>query len=473
MALPSGTRIGPYEIADPIGSGGMGEVYRARDTRLGRNVAVKVLPSSFASDAERVRRFEQEAQAAGQVNHPNILAIYDVGSHDGSPYVVSELLDGQTLRELLTDGPLPIRKTIDYASQTALGLAAAHDRGIVHRDLKPDNLFLTPDGRVKILDFGLAKLVEPTVSGTSPSESKTILVDTQPGMVLGTVGYMSPEQVRGQPANHRADIFGLGAVLYEMISGTRAFGGDSAVETMNAILKQDPPELSGSQHDLPPILDGIVRRCLEKQPEQRFQSASDLAFALGAISGASGSGISGLEPATERSTRGGVTVAVRAALVIVAAIIGVAVGMNLTTPELIQPIFHRLTYSRGAVGAARLSADGRTIVYSAAWGRPAGAGLLHAARGHGVAAARPRGCRSSRCLGDRQPRGRARTDTVELVAEPGHAGHGLVGGRTTTRARRRHPRSRFRARRVGARRHPRGGECSHAARVSDRHGAPE
>jgi hypothetical protein len=271
-------RIGPYEITGKLGAGGMGEVYRARDPRLGRDVAVKVLPQDVAKDEGRLRRFELEARAAGALNHPNVLTIFDIGSQEGSLYVVSEVLDGTTLGEEIRNGPLPVRKVLDYAGQMARGLAAAHEKGIFHRDLKPDNVFVTTDGRVKILDFGLAKLSERIAD---PSGSMMPTLATEPGVVLGTAGYMSPEQVRGQEVDHRSDIFSFGAVLYEMITGRRAFIGDSSVETMNAILKEEPPELSDDPRlSVPPALDRIVRHCLEKRPEQRFQSAQDLAFGL-------------------------------------------------------------------------------------------------------------------------------------------------------------------------------------------------
>jgi serine/threonine protein kinase len=286
MTASNGTNFGPYEILALLGAGGMGEVYRARDARLGREVAVKVLPSTFSDNAERLARFEQEACAAGALNHPNILAIYDIGSHEGAPYVVSELLEGETLRDKLDGSPLPQRRAIDYALQIAHGLAAAHEKGIVHRDLKPDNLFVTKDGRVKILDFGLAKLVEPTPLGQVASEAPTRKVKTDSGMVMGTVGYMSPEQVRGQPVDHRSDIFSFGTILYEMLAGKRAFRRESAVETLNAILKEDPPEFSESNEHINPALERIVNHCLEKSPEQRFHSARDLAFALETLSGA-------------------------------------------------------------------------------------------------------------------------------------------------------------------------------------------
>ncbi len=283
MTLSPGTRLGPYEIASPLGAGGMGEVYRAKDPRLGREVAIKVLPASFSQDPDRLRRFEQEARAAGVLNHPNILAIYDIGTHDGSPYVVSELLEGETLRSRLV-GALSPRKAIDYALQMAHGLAAAHEKGIVHRDLKPENLFVTRDGRLKILDFGLAKLTRLETGRVPLTEVPTLTAGTEPGVVLGTVGYMSPEQVRGHAADHRSDIFAFGSILYEMLTGRRAFRGDSAIETMNAILKDEPPEISASRLGLSPALDRVVRRCLEKSPVERFQSASDLAFALKDVS---------------------------------------------------------------------------------------------------------------------------------------------------------------------------------------------
>jgi Tol biopolymer transport system component len=285
MALSSGTKLGPYEIQSPLGAGGMGEVYRARDTRLGRDVAIKVLPEALANDADRLRRFEQEARTVAALNHPNILGIHDIGTHDGAPFLVSELLEGQTLREKLESGPLPVRRAIEYALGIAQGLAAAHEKGIVHRDLKPENVFVTRDGRVKVLDFGLAKLVRPeeshetVVTLTSPA--------TLPGMVMGTVGYMSPEQVRGEPSDARADIFSFGAVLYEMLTGRRAFKRETSAETMTAILREEPPELNNTGWQGPLALQRILVRCLEKNVERRFQSASDLAFAIESLSGTS------------------------------------------------------------------------------------------------------------------------------------------------------------------------------------------
>ncbi|MEJ7623976.1 MAG: protein kinase, partial [Pyrinomonadaceae bacterium] len=290
MGIALGTHLGRYEIVSLIGAGGMGEVYRAKDPKLGRDVAIKVLPAEFSADTERLRRFEQEAQAAGTLNHPNILAIYDVATHDGSLYVVSELLEGETLRERQNGTALPARKSIDYALQITHGLAAAHEKGIIHRDLKPENLFITKDGRVKILDFGLAKLIEPTSENGARTDVPTRIINTDPGAVMGTAGYMSPEQLRGAAVDPRTDIFSFGAVFYEMLSGRRAFRGDSAADMISSILKEDPSELSETNENINPGIDRVVRRCLEKNREERFHSASDLAFALESLSGTQASG---------------------------------------------------------------------------------------------------------------------------------------------------------------------------------------
>ena len=286
MTIATSTKLGRYEVRSKIGEGGMGEVYRARDTQLGRDVAIKVIPSSVAVDKDRLRRFEQEACAAGALNHPNILVVHDIAAHDGSPYVVSELLEGETLRKRIAGTPLNQRRAIDYALQIANGLAAAHEKGIIHRDLKPDNIFITNDGRLKILDFGLAKLTQGD-GNQQQTDIPTRRVDTDPGVVMGTVGYMSPEQLKGRGVDQRSDIFSFGAILYEMLSGRRAFHGDSAAETMSAILREDPPELSSTNQNVSPALERLVRRCLEKNPEARFHSASDLAFALEALSAGS------------------------------------------------------------------------------------------------------------------------------------------------------------------------------------------
>ena len=295
LTLSAGTRLGPYEILSPLGSGGMGEVYRARDSKLDRDVALKVLPSSVANDADTLTRFEREAKAVAALSHPNILAIYDFGSQDGVAYAVTELLDGETLRGRLDGGVLiPQRQAVDYGLQIARGLSAAHERGIVHRDLKPDNVFVTNAGHVKILDFGLAKRVE------APSQDQTSAPTdgghTEPGTVMGTMGYMSPEQLRGLPVDQRADIFSFGAVLYELLSGRKAFKRDSASDTIAAILKEDPPELTGSSRKISPALDRIVHHCLEKEPGNRFQSAKDVAFALSEASGPTATGVYPLRP---------------------------------------------------------------------------------------------------------------------------------------------------------------------------------
>jgi len=261
VTLAAGSRLGPYEILAPIGAGGMGEVYRARDPRLGRDVAIKVLPASFSQDADRLRRFEQEARAAGALNHPNITSVYDIGSADNAPYIVTELLEGETLRQRIAVGAVGPRKAIDYAVQIAKGLAAAHEKGIVHRDLKPENLFLTRDGRVKILDFGLAKLKTET-GEDGKTDMQTVSGGTQPGVVLGSMGDMAPEQVRGTPADKRSDLFAFGTILYEMLSGQKAFRGDSAADTITAILTKEPPDLSQTNKEVHPGLDRIVRHCL-------------------------------------------------------------------------------------------------------------------------------------------------------------------------------------------------------------------
>jgi serine/threonine protein kinase len=283
VRLAKGTRLGDYEIQSLLGAGGMGEVYRARDLRLRRDVAIKVLPALASSDRERLRRFEQEAMAAAALNHPNVLAVFQMDTYEGSPYLVTELLEGDTLREQIKHGRMALRKAIEYALQMAHGLAAAHEKGIAHRDLKPENLFVTKDGRVKILDFGLAKLIEPQSS--SEHRAPTVDGETEPGVVMGTVGYMSPEQVRGQKADHRADIFALGTILYEMLTARRAFQKGTAAETMTAILNEDPTAISQITPSISPALQRVVHRCLEKNREQRFQSVSDLGFALEALSG--------------------------------------------------------------------------------------------------------------------------------------------------------------------------------------------
>jgi eukaryotic-like serine/threonine-protein kinase len=350
MPLTAGSRLGPYEIVAALGAGGMGEVYRARDTRLRRDVALKILPSDVAADPSRRIRFEHEARATAALNHPNIVAVYDVGSENDLFFMVSELVDGETLR-----GARPgQRRTLDWAVQIATGLAAAHAAGIVHRDLKPENILITRDGRIKILDFGLAKVAaEPAAA----SETATLTVHTEPGVVLGTVGYMSPEQVKGQPADHRSDIFSFGAILYELIAGNRAFRGDTAVETMTAILKTDPPELVEG----PSGLRQIVNHCLEKDPANRFQSARDLAFALGAISH-SGSQTA-IAPVATRSAWRTRAMQAAAAVLLVAAGVAAAKLVTRTPPT--------SSWSGGILGGPemaidpRLSPDGHLLAFQA------------------------------------------------------------------------------------------------------------
>ncbi|HTY43478.1 MAG TPA: protein kinase [Thermoanaerobaculia bacterium] len=278
--LAKGTLIGPYEILEKIGEGGMGVVYRARDTRLGRGVAVKMLPVDLRTDADRLKRFETETRAASSLNHPNILTIHDVGSHEGAPFVVSELLEGATLRHELASRRLSPERVVDFGTQIAQGLAAAHEKSIVHRDLKPENLFVSPHGHVKILDFGLAKLIRPEPEPGSATSVPTQTQATEAGVVMGTVGYMSPEQVRGEPVDHRSDLFSFGVILYEMLSGQHAFQRGSVAETMSAILRDDPPGLGAGAPAVSGSFERVVRHCLEKDPKARFQSARDVAFAL-------------------------------------------------------------------------------------------------------------------------------------------------------------------------------------------------
>ncbi|MGA8488769.1 MAG: protein kinase [Terriglobales bacterium] len=368
MALTSGMKLGPYEIQSLLGAGGMGEVYRAHDSRLNRTVAIKVLPASFSADRDRLQRFAQEARAAAALNHPNILSIFDIGEEQAAPYVVSELLEGETLRERLRNGPLPIRRVVDYSLQVARGLATAHDKGIVHRDLKPENLFLTSDNRVKILDFGLAKLTGPETNDGS-GDAPTLQVATEAGVVMGTAGYMSPEQVRGKPADHRSDLFSFGAILYEMISGKRAFHGETSADTMSAILKEEAPELSETARNVPPGLERIVRHCLEKHPAQRFQSAGDLAFDLEALTDVSAATKSGAQAAVQqasvRSSRRQ-WAAAAGVIVLAAALLGLGwwLGRGKSAPPLAE--YKQITFRTGYIGNARYTPDG-SIVYSASW----------------------------------------------------------------------------------------------------------
>src|SRR5689334_9278028 len=373
MTLSAGTKLGPYEILAPIGAGGMGEVYRAKDPRLGREVAIKVLPATFSQDPDRLKRFEAEARAAGVLNHPGITAVYDFGTAaDQSPYIVTELLEGETLRNRLLTGPLPVRKAIDYAVQIAKGLAAAHEKGIVHRDLKPENLFLTKDGRVKILDFGLAKL-KPETGQDGKTDMNTVSGATEPGVVLGTMGYMSPEQVRGKAADRRSDLFAFGTILYEMLAGQRAFRGDTAADTITAILTKEPADLSQTNKDIHPGLDRIVRHCLEKNPEERFESARDVAFDLEALSSVSATS----STAADARALPGKGRRLSWPALLLAAILGAAVASPFVfkagkTAGFVQPpAFRQITFSRGELGSALFAPDGQTSVYAAGWeGKP-------------------------------------------------------------------------------------------------------
>ena len=366
MALASGTKLGPYEILSALGAGGMGEVYRARDPRLGREVAIKVLPSGSAPDSERLRRFEQEARATAALNHPNILAVFDIGSQDGSPYIVSELLEGETLRARLNSGPLPVRKAVDYGLQMVRGLAAAHDHGILHRDLKPENIFITRDGHVKILDFGLAKLTMPEPGGPGTSTQATLDSVTSRGVLLGTLGYMSPEQCRGAVIDARSDIFSFGAVLYEMISGKRPFGGDTTADTISSILKEEPPDLAGTGRDVPPLLERIVHHCLEKDPLARFQSARDIAFALESLSSISATAAMSTPAIARSGTRKRRLVAWLPGVISVLLLSVALLVFRASTHQAAPPSYRQLTYGREFISSARFAPDQRTIVYSSA-----------------------------------------------------------------------------------------------------------
>jgi len=371
MLVP-GTQLGPYRIAAQIGAGGMGEVYRAVDSRLGREVAIKVLSRNLANDSDALRRFEQEARAAGMLNHPNIVAVFDVGSENDLHFIVSELLEGESLRMRLRQGPLAPRKATDIATQIARGLGAAHDKGIIHRDLKPENIFITRDGQVKILDFGLVKLLGPRIPGMAEAASHAYddhaptlpSTPTEPGRLLGTVGYMSPEQIRGGSGDHRSDIFAFGAMLYEMLAGRPAFRGDSPIETLNSILKDEPPDLFELDVRIPAALDRTVRHCLEKVPEERFQSARDLAFDLGALSGLTSQAIS-----YRRFPRLRPREMVKPLLILAAIALGVGAAYVVGTRHgrMPPPTFKRLTYRSGTVFNARFSPDGQTIFYGARW----------------------------------------------------------------------------------------------------------
>jgi Serine/threonine protein kinase len=366
--LAAGTMLGPYKILTLIGAGGMGEVYRAQDTRLGRDVAVKVLTRHMSGDADALRRFEQEARAAGMLNHPNILAIYDIGNEGGQNYIVSELLEGESLRARIRQSAIPARKALDYAAQIARGLSAAHERNIVHRDLKPENLFITRDGHVKILDFGLAKLTGPHLPVATPGDEHELTLPaapTEPGRLMGTIGYMAPEQVRGGSGDNRSDIFAFGAILYEMLAGVSPFRADSPIETLNAILKDDPPDFLEMSVHVPGALDRVVRHCLEKNPDERFQSARDLAFDLGSLSGLTSRAVS-FYPKLRIKKRD--VLKWLGLLLVVMAVAAVAYVIGQHRGIQSPPSYKRLTFRSGTIFNARFSPDGQTVFYGARWG---------------------------------------------------------------------------------------------------------
>ena len=362
MPLAPGTRLGPYEILAPIGAGGMGEVYKARDARLDRTVAIKILPSEMASDPERRRRFEQEARSVAALNHPNIVAIYDVGAQDNNVFLVQELIDGEPLRMLIDRGELPLRKAITLAGQIADAISAAHQAGIVHRDLKPENIMVTAQGRAKILDFGLARQ-SGAFAGDAEGRTKTLAV-TEDGVLLGTLGYMAPEQVRGKSADARSDIFSLGAVFYEILAGNRAFHRDTAADTLSAILKEDPPDLPDS---VPAGVRQLVLHCLEKDPAHRFQSAQDLAFAIHALSGSSASSTPAVDAAAVKPSRRMLwPVAVAAAAGILA---GLFVSERVASvPGVdLSKLHHTMLVSEAtAIMLPRWAPDGKSFTYTSA-----------------------------------------------------------------------------------------------------------
>ena len=359
-------RLGPYEIVARIGAGGMSEVYRAHDSRIRRDVAVKILPPAYAKFADRLHRFEQEARAVGALNHPNLLTLFDAGTAEGRPYIVTELLEGQTLRSCLRDAgvavKLPIRKAVDYSIQIANGLAAAHERGIVHRDLKPENLFVTNDGRVKILDFGVAKL--RSADEFALSDDDTMEQDTSPGTVIGTVGYMSPEQVRGQSVDHRSDLFSLGTLMYEMVTAEHPFRSDSPADTMSAILREEPPDPSASNPNVTPGLERVIRHCLEKNPAQRFQSARDLAFQLETLS--SGSGTMPTVEAPVLSARRTAAAMTALALLVTGGLAGWLLRGRSDTAARPNVSFAQLTYDETLEMAPSIAPDGETFVFTRA-----------------------------------------------------------------------------------------------------------
>jgi Tol biopolymer transport system component len=371
VTLSAGARLGPYEIVAPLGAGGMGEVYRAKDTRLGREVAIKVLPAGLALDPERLKRFEREARSASSLNHPNIVTIYDIGSADSVSYIAMELVAGQPLRMVLAEGALPVRRLLQIGAQVAEGLAKAHAAGIVHRDLKPENVMVTEDGHAKILDFGLAKLTQLDSSGGHATIAPTVSGATEEGVILGTVGYMSPEQATGGSVDHRSDQFSFGSILYEMATGRRAFQRGSAPETLTAIIREEPEAIAAVSPNIPAPVRWIIDRCLAKQPRSRYTSTDDLAKELATvrdhISEAS-SAIGVVQPLAEPPRRGRRAILWAAGTL---AAVALAVVATLRLGRSDPPRYHQLTFRRGTIWSARFAPDGQTVIYGAAWnGKP-------------------------------------------------------------------------------------------------------
>jgi eukaryotic-like serine/threonine-protein kinase len=376
VTLAAGTRVGPYRVVGPLGAGGMGEVYRARDDRLSRTIALKVLPGGFSADAGRLDRFEKEARAASSLNHPNIVTIYEIGASDSLAYIAMELVEGRTLRDLLESGPIPLRRLLSLAAQIADGLAKAHAAGIAHRDLKPENVMVTRDGFVKILDFGLAKLLPTGFEASDGTHLRTVTRGTEPGMILGTVGYMSPEQASGHPADFRSDHFSLGAILYEMAAGKRAFDRSTPVQTLSAVIQDEPEPIAAAASRIPANLIWIIERCLAKDPEDRYASSRDLARDLAALRDhASGISVSGVgQPATRRFRPSRALLAGAALAGVILAVATFFAGQKLQwrrDREAPPPVRKTLTFRRGFLTGARFAPDGQTIVYSASWdGKP-------------------------------------------------------------------------------------------------------
>ncbi|MGE5277191.1 MAG: serine/threonine-protein kinase, partial [Acidobacteriota bacterium] len=369
MSLSPGSRLGPYEILAPLGAGGMGEVYRARDARLGRDVAIKVLPEELSADSGRLKRFEKEARAASVLNHPNIVTIHEIGRTDETFFIVMELVSGKTLRELVAPGPLPTRRVLSIGAETAEGLAKAHAAGIVHRDLKPENLMVTEDGHVKILDFGLAKLTqaETTAQGEA-THAPTVSRGTEPGVVMGTVGYMSPEQASGLPLDYRSDQFSFGSVLYELTTGRPAFEKRTRPETLAAIIREEPEPIVSLAPKTPAPLRWIVERCLAKEPRERYASTEDLARDLDHLKNHVSEATGAVEAVAAQPSRRGrrLAPAILAAGLLAAVAIGFLAGRQ-AAPRPSTPSFQKLTFRRGEIGEARFAPDGQTVVYNAAW----------------------------------------------------------------------------------------------------------